>query len=359
MRSGAAAGHVGFFHEAAIYDSDDELLGVVVAHLKEAVTAGEPAIASLPEEQATAVRSALNGATPAVTFLPGLTHKERPPAVIETLRSLLVDLVAGGAEQVRVVNTVPHPGLGAPWDGWCRYEAAINDVLGAIPVWGLCLYDRRITPEPVLADVERTHPRLATGGRHLPNNRYQPPAAFLRDLPPPPPDPLETEPPAVELQNPLPAASRHAVQDIAGHTGVTRDDVDHLIVATSEAVTNAIQHGEPPVTLRAWAATDRIVVTVSDHGHGPQYPYAGLIPHQQAGNGGLGLWLMNHLTVFTHSHDTDGFTVHLVAGNALPLHHRRDPRPNPSGGLPTDKHSPAPTRNDPSSPSGDSDEAAT
>jgi hypothetical protein len=61
--------------------------------------------------------------------MPALHPDERPPTVIRRLTSLLGALTAEGFEQIRVVLTVPHPGLGAPWDGWCRYEAAVNDLL--------------------------------------------------------------------------------------------------------------------------------------------------------------------------------------------------------------------------------------
>ena len=37
MRTGAAAGHVGYFHEAVCYDSDEHLLGVVVPFLLDGV----------------------------------------------------------------------------------------------------------------------------------------------------------------------------------------------------------------------------------------------------------------------------------------------------------------------------------
>jgi hypothetical protein len=57
--------------------------------------------------------------------------------------SLLGGLAADGAERIRVVTTVPHPGIGAPWDGWCRYEAAINELLGAFPVWGIWMVEDR------------------------------------------------------------------------------------------------------------------------------------------------------------------------------------------------------------------------
>ena len=62
----------------------------------------------------------------------------------------------------RVASEVPHPGVGAPWDGWARYEAAINRAYAEFPLWGLCAYDTRITPGAVLDDVARTHPHLAT-----------------------------------------------------------------------------------------------------------------------------------------------------------------------------------------------------
>jgi anti-sigma regulatory factor (Ser/Thr protein kinase) len=317
MTTGAPA-HVGYVHEAAIYDSPDELLHVVVPHLQDAIAAGEPAFASLPHDEAALVRHAMGGATGA-TFLPARGPSERPATVIKTLRSMLGELVASGAEQVRFVSTVPHPGMGAPWDGWCRYEAAINNVLGDMPLWGLCVYDRRITPAGVLADVERTHPRLASSdGRHLPNDRYQDPNVFLQTMQPPPLDPLEAEPPTVELVNPTPTVGRHAVQAAAQRTHLTHDDVEALVVATSEAVTNAINHGRPPVTLRLWAAPERLVAAVTDRGEGPQDPYVGLVPQPGAasGNGGYGLWIVHQLTAVTYSRDTEGFTVHLLAGRA-------------------------------------------
>jgi anti-sigma regulatory factor (Ser/Thr protein kinase) len=271
----------------------------------------------------------MNGAAPAVTFLSDLAAHERPAGVIKNFRSLLGDLVRCGAEQVRVVHAVPHPGLGVPWDGWCRYEAAVNDLLGDIPMWGLCLYDRRITPRAVLADVERTHPHLNIAGRHLPNDRYLDPETFLRNMPQPPLDPLESEPPAVELVDPRPGASRHAVRALARHTRLTTDDVERLVVATSEAVTNAMQYGRPPVRVRMWAAPARMVVAVSDRGDGPRDPYAGLVPRPgaQQGSGGFGLWLMNQLATATYTRDADGFTVHLTAGDVLPLHHQAEEQP--------------------------------
>ena len=63
-------------------------------------------------------------------------------------------------------------------------------------------------------------------------------------------------------------------------------------------------------------------------GDGPQDLHAGLVPRQSAaaGGGGFGLWLINQLTAAaTYTRDTDGFTIHLVGGQALPLPHDAEP----------------------------------
>jgi anti-sigma regulatory factor (Ser/Thr protein kinase) len=67
---------------------------------------------------------------------------------------------------------------------------------------------------------------------------------------------------------------------------------------------------------------------VTDRGAGPEDPYAGLRPRLGApeGRGGYGLWLTNELVAATmYTRDRDGFTIHLVGGRALPLHHDAGP----------------------------------
>jgi anti-sigma regulatory factor (Ser/Thr protein kinase) len=315
MRTGAAAGHVGYFHEAVIYGSDDELVGIVVPYLEAALDAGEPTFAALQEGEEALVRSAL-GNPEHVGFLPAFSH-DRPPAAIKQLAALFRRLNTDGSDQVRVVSTVPHPGLRSPWDCWCRYEAASNDLLADLPGWGLCLYDRRITPPYVLEDVERTHPRLVgADGSHLLNPRYEEPEAFVRSMPPPPPDPLQAEPPVVEMTDPSSAAARHAVERAGARTGLAKDKIDELLVAVSEVVTNAIMHGRPPVEVKSWVASGRIVVTVSDCGPGPEDPYVGLTARPSAGDdGGFGLWITHQLVAATHQRGEDRFTIRLTAGD--------------------------------------------
>jgi hypothetical protein len=316
MRTGAPAGYTGLFHQAAIYGSDQERHDIIVAHIAGALEAGEPVLAALGPGDAS-VRAALRDASN-VTWLPPLDASSRPAKTIKDLTAILTPLAAEGWEQIRVVQDVPHPGVGIPWDGWCRYEAAVNGLLADLPLWGLCLYDRRTTPTHVLRDVEQTHPHVTTAdGGHQANAQYLEPAAFLRSRNLLSADPLEQTPPSRELIDPAPATSRRAVHDSSLDTGLGSGDIDQLILATSEAVTNAIVHGKPPVLVKIWAVPDRMVVTISDRGGGPADPYIGLVPQRPVvEGGGLGLWIVHQLVEAALGRTDYGFTLRLAAGHA-------------------------------------------
>lgn len=282
MRTGAAAGHHGHFHEAALYGSDDEFLSIVIPFLEGSAQAGEPTVVVLGETNTTLVRAEMAN-TSNVSFMDANAHYNRPASVIKSYRKLLAAHVARSAQQVRVVGDVPHPGLGRRWEKWARYEAVINHAYDDFPVWGLCTYDTRITPGDVLADVAQTHPYLATpDGRHVPNADFEDPAGFLTRRPPAGADPLETSPPITELVNPTPAAARRTVRNAASDSRLDPDELEDVVFAVSEAVTNAVYHGRPPVCLRVWASPSRFVATVTDQGHGPTDPFVGLLPRRTA-----------------------------------------------------------------------------
>ena len=298
------------------YRSDQELVGIVTAFLTEGAASGEPTLAALRSRHAVLVRSALRS-TAGITFMPSTLHYARPAATIKADQEIFAGHVAAGADRIRVVGEVPHPGVGEPWDGWARYEAAVNRAFEEFPLWGLCAYDLRTTPADVVEDVERTHPHIATAdGRRLDNDRYEDPATFLATRPRADPDPLEHDPPALELFHPRPAVARNALAELSRETGVGAGEVDDLVIAASEVVTNAILYGRPPVTFRAWAGPEHIVVTVHDCGPGPSDPMVGLVSTDKpSGEGGFGLWIAHQLCHrVTLDTDADGFTVRLVAG---------------------------------------------
>lgn len=315
MRSGAAAGHAGYFHQTAFYGSDDELLDVVVPFLREGVEAGEPTIVTFAERNAALARAAL-GETRGITWIPGENQYARPAVAIRAYRELFGRLTAEGASQIRVVGDVPHPGTGVSWDVWRRYEAAVNHAYDEFPLWGMCPYDTRTTPDDVLDEVERTHPHIANGCGHETSERFEDPVAFLRGAPPPAPDPVQAATPDEVLVDPSPVTARRTAGRAAQTAGLDRDDADSLELTVTELLTNAERHGAPPATLRLWVRPRRVVGTVTDGGPGVDDPYAGLIPPADATRGGgLGLWMAHQLCAeVVMGHDAEGFTVRFAVG---------------------------------------------
>lgn len=312
-RTGAPAGHHGYFHETAYYDSDDAFCEIVVPFVEGGIEAGEPTVVACAPPNTAILRREL-ASVGGVTFLSGGEQYLRPASAIAAYRKLFAALVDDGAPQIRVVGDVPHPGTGASWDWWARYEATVNHAYDAFPLWGLCPYDTRTTPAWVLDDVARTHPFVATaGGGHARNPRFEAPARFLAGRSSAP-DPAELATPTIELVDPSPAVARHAVGLVARDAGIDEVAAGGLLTSVSEIVTNALVHGRPPVRLRAWTADGRVVVAVTDTGAGPADPYAGLLPVEgDRRDGGLGLWLAHQLCDdVTFASGDDGFTVRLL-----------------------------------------------
>jgi anti-sigma regulatory factor (Ser/Thr protein kinase) len=305
MRSGAAAGATGYFHEAAFYGSDDELLALVVPFLQEGVDAGEPVVVTFADRNAALVR-AVFGPDDGITFLPGADQYARPALAIRQYQALFAALVGEGAEQIRVVGDVPHPGTGGRWDEWVRYEGLVTSAYDAFPVWGLCPYDTRTAPEDVLADVYATHPHVATLDGHHVNAEFRDPAAVVVARRP---EPLPEGVPNDALLSPSAAEARRSAGAAGDAAGLDRVRLGDLVLIASELVTNAHAHGRPPVTMELWTGPGRVLLAVTDAGAGPADPFAGL---QDPGltPDGRGLWLTHQLAdAVGHHRNRDSFTI--------------------------------------------------
>ena len=312
MRTGAARGHVGHFHEAGYYSCDAEFRALIVPFAEEGIASGEPVIIGYDDRKSDLLRSWLTDPS-AVEFVSDDRLYATPTRAIATYRRIFESHVAMGAGQIRIAGDVPHPGNGRRFEGWDRYESAINTVWEDFPVWGRCLYDTTTTPAAVVDVVERTHPRIISpSGQRRASDRYENTEVFeclsyARD-------PLEDSTPHAELVNRSAADARHAIAEI-GRARFPATELQDLLIGVSEAVTNAHRHGRPPATTRIWTAPDRIVVTVHDTGPGPADRLAGLVP--APGNTsdrrlGLGLWVMHQLDIdVALRHADDGFTVRL------------------------------------------------
>jgi anti-sigma regulatory factor (Ser/Thr protein kinase) len=312
LRTGAARGQVGHFHEVGFYGSDAEFRALIVPFVEEGIAAGEPVIIGYDDRKSGLLRSWLTDPS-AVEFTGDKDLYATPARAIATYRRLFKFHVAMGAGQIRIAGDVPHPGNGGRFEGWDRYESAVNTVWQDFPVWGRCLYDISTAPQAVLDVVERTHPHIVSPkGQRRASDRYQDAQVFegLQYAP----DPLEDSPPLAVLVNRPAADARHALARIA-RGRIPGTALDDLLIGVTEAVTNAQCHGRPPATVRIWASPDSIVVTVHDTGPGPVDRLAGLVPAPSSTSDrqlGLGLWVVHQLGIdVTLRHTSDGFTVRL------------------------------------------------
>jgi anti-sigma regulatory factor (Ser/Thr protein kinase) len=90
-------------------------------------------------------------------------------------------------------------------------------------------------------------------------------------------------------------AVRRAVQNMARDGGFAERAGD-VALALDEVVANAQEHGRPPITVNAWS-DGRLVVEVSDHGSGFDYPgVCRSHPPAPFGRRGRGLWIVRQLT---------------------------------------------------------------
>jgi anti-sigma regulatory factor (Ser/Thr protein kinase) len=312
MRTGAASDQAGHFHEAGFYRSDAEFRALVVPFAEEGIAAGDPVILGYDERKSELLRSWLSDPS-AADFADGASLYARPALAIAAYRRRFEFHVAMGAAQIRIAGDVPHPGNGRRFEGWDRYEAAINTVWEDFPVWARCVYDITTAPPEVLEVVERTHPRvISASGERRESGRYQDPLVF--EGLPYVPDPLEGSTPAAELVNRPAADARHILAGIA-RGRVPGPVLQDLLIGVTETVSNVELHGRPPATVRIWAAADHVVVTVHDTGQGPPNRLAGMVPVGSSNperHLGMGLWVAHQLDIdVTLHYASNGFTVRL------------------------------------------------
>ena len=164
----------------------------------------------------------------------------------------------------------------AQWHEWRRVEAVVNLALRHHTTWAVCFYDRRPLTEEMVEDLDATHQLTGQGDRHRRNDRYQDPVEFISKHQDAPPDPVERETPSAQLVDPSPATARAAVAGFARQASLPAQEIENLVIAAHEVVSNAILHGRPPVVLRLWVRPAGLTVTVTDTGAGPTDPFVGV-----------------------------------------------------------------------------------
>lgn len=302
-------------HDALYVASAEQLVADVVPFLRAGLAAGESAVVICREGTNRLLLDAL-GDGAAVTALPAEEVHSHASRALAAYRRLVADELSTGAPCVRLVGEAVLDDDVEAWREWMRFEALCNHVLAGLPLWTLCLYDRRALPVEALVSAGVTHPHLADGGVRRPNPLYQDPEEVLLARGDDGPDALEASVPELDVPHVADLRGlRRQVRDRCADV-LTADAVDDLVLAVGEVVTNAVRHGEPPVRVRLWTAPGRVVCSVTDQGGGVRDPFAGYRPVRGEGpmQGGMGLWLARQLTHrLLLSQGPDGFTVRLTA----------------------------------------------
>lgn len=309
MRSGAP--HPSRFrHELVLHGSAPELLEFAVPFAREGIAAGESTLLLVRSGIAATVLGAV-GRSPLVTILPPLGQPGRGAADLRAADALLRGRASPEA-RVRVLNQQPAVPE-THWHDWRRLEAGVNLAFAHYDAWGVCAYDRRPLTEQMVDDLQATHQAIGHGGEHRHNDRYQDPVEFIGRHMDAPADPVEASPPFAELLDPSPSTARAAIGAFAINSELPPREVENMVLATHEAVTNAMVHGRPPVVLRLWMEPGRLTVTVTDTGTGPTNPFLGLLPPDHSNGSGLGMWITHQLVDVAHRRHRDGYTIRMTA----------------------------------------------
>jgi anti-sigma regulatory factor (Ser/Thr protein kinase) len=287
----------GFSHDALLFDSPDQLVEVAVPFLMEGLAAGDAAIIATSAATAGTLRDAIDGDPRVHIVERGAAYSARTATAITTFRRLAEQATAEPGGWVRVIGEVDYGRTERDWLEWQRYEAVINEALVGWSLWGLCVFDTARLPDPILDSAIRTHQHLVTAGGRSANDDFVQPADYLRSLPVPQ-EPLERTPPRLWAPDVADFIGlRHIVAAELATVDAPRDLVEDFLLAVDEMTSNAVRHGRPPVSLRLWIGSDRIVCVIGDGGPGWDDPFAGYGPAHgdDLSRGGMGLWLARQL----------------------------------------------------------------
>ncbi|MDP5184768.1 sensor histidine kinase [Blastococcus sp. BMG 814] len=288
----------GVAHLAAPVGSDEELLAAALPYLDEGLRADDLVVLSFPPETAALVTGALGERAGTVEedtrlCLLGTTV----PDAVAAGRDLVRRARGTGSGRLRVAGQIRFGATPRDWREGLRYEAAVNLLLAARPVSGLCLLDRRELSAEVLAGVAATHPWVLTDGRVVPSGAFEDPAGYARRLPVPR-EPLEEETPALAVDDaPSLSELRRLLRAVIQARVPDPDQAADLHFAASEIASNAFRHGARPVSARVWGDGERLVCAITDQGHGTDVPFPGFHPAHgvDLAKGGMGLWLTRKL----------------------------------------------------------------
>jgi len=309
-----------YVHDALFYDTEEDLLQVAIEFLDDGLDRGEHLVVVCAAGRNAVLNDALaahHAVEDRVTSVGQGDVYPRTAAAVTFYRRFVEHAISVGAPGVRVFGEVPFGDDDSRWAEWGRFEAVCNVALADLPMWSVCAYDTRSTPQTVSEIARRTHPIVRTNAFRSANLSYVDPAAYLsttdvHELP-------SQESPALLTLRDLHTSgdvrgARRQIQHALETDPAAAAFGDGFVTAAYEVIANAMVHGTTPVTVRLWLGDGHVVCTVTDRGPGFDDPFAGYWQSSTAGTTlpPSGLWLARQLCDDVTFHRTaDEFVVRL------------------------------------------------
>jgi anti-sigma regulatory factor (Ser/Thr protein kinase) len=281
-----------FHHSALLYSGPEEYAAEGSAFLREAVQAGDPALAMVGPEKITLLRDALGSDADSVSFVDIDSAGHNPAWIIPAWRDF-ADSHPG--ESMRGIGEPICANRGPDELVECqRHESLLNlAFLDADGFQLLCPYDSDTLETSVIEEARRSHPHVAASGTERPSGSYRGTAACAAPNEDPLPEPHTTVH-GMPFGESMIDAVRRAVERHAARAGLPRRRREDLVLAVNELAANSVRHGGGYGRLRLWAEDDRVVCEVRDRG-AIKDPLAGRRRPDPRRPGGYGLWLANQV----------------------------------------------------------------
>jgi anti-sigma regulatory factor (Ser/Thr protein kinase) len=310
----------GFRHEGLVYAGDGEFLDAIGDFVADGVAAREPVLVVVAAPKIERLRRVLGRDAAGVQFADMAEVGANPARIIPAWRDFVNERATAGCP-LRGVGEPISASRHSPELIECqRHESLLNLAFAdARAFWLLCPYDSEALDPTVIDEARRSHPFIAEDGCRHASPQFAgieaAPDRLEEPLPPPPAtaDELAFD---VGVLEPL----RRFVATEAARARLGPSQVEDLVIAVNEVVSNSVVHGGGGGTLQMWSEGDVVLCEVRDRGRIAD-PLAGRRRPTADTEGGRGLWLANQLC--------DLVQVRGRGGSVVRLHLRRDPDARP------------------------------
>lgn len=283
-----------FRHEGLFYRGTAEFLTATSEFIRDGLAAGEAVMVVVSAPKIDALRRELGRRASDVAFADMAAVGGNPACIIAAWQDF-VERNRYGDRRLRGIGEPIGPDRTEAELAEChRHESLLNLAFAQAPAWWLlCPYDMDALDPAVVHEARRTHPFLASDGVRFPSADFHGAGIspwFDEPLPTPPVDVQEL---AFDMDTSL-WGLRRSVRERADAAGLWPDQVDDVVLAVTELVTNSLRHGGGRGVCLMWEHAGTMVCEVQDHGRVVDALVGRRRPAYD-GETGRGLWLVNQL----------------------------------------------------------------